>query len=484
MMGRSTMSNLIGDMARAVGAVGVRGLPTLKRAAGVVTRRVPIPQPLLLAGPGSAARLAHAVAGFGHRRVMLVTDAVIHRLGLLGPLLEALAATATKVVVFDEVTPDAPLPVVQAGLARFRAERCDAVLAVGGGSVIDAAKVIALGATNDKPLAEMAGYFRARHAPAPIYAVPTTAGTGSEVTVAAVIADPDAQRKLVIADTRLVPDMAALDPLLMAGLPPAVTAATGMDALTHAVEAYIGGWATPASDRMARAAVSMIHTHLPRAVADGGDLEAREQMALASTYAGLAFTRASVGNVHALAHQVGAHRHVPHGLANAILLPPVLRFSRPAADARLAQLARHLGLKGRGDAALAAACIDAVQALNDRIGIPRTMPDLEAADIPALATAACHEADFNYPVPRRMSVDDAQALLRGVLAAPDDAGQPSGDEPASGTAKAPRSRRAAGPKAAEPARPAPPPTKPARARRATTTTASTAQARPRRKAAA
>ena len=317
--------DLISDRARAL------GLRTLKRAAGAVSRLVPIPPPVLLVGPGAALRLGQAVAGFGHRRVLLVTDAVITQLGLAGPLTDALAAAGVLVTVFDGVTPDAPIPVLEQGLALFTAEKCEAIVAFGGGSVMDAAKVIGLAAANGKHPRELVGYFKGRHGPAPIYAVPTTAGTGSEVTVAAIISDPEAGQKMMVADSRLVPEMAALDPTLMTGLPPAITAATGMDALTHAVEAFISQWATPYTDRMALAAVGMVWEHLPRAWHDGSDLVAREQMALASTYAGLAFTRANVGNVHAIAHQLGGRYHTPHGLANAIMLPGVLRFSLPEA---------------------------------------------------------------------------------------------------------------------------------------------------------
>jgi len=403
--------DLISDRARAV------GLRTLKRAAGALTRLLPITPPVLLVGPGSALRLAHAVADFGHRRVLLVTDGVITQLGLAAPFADALAATGVHVAVFDGVTPDAPIPVVEQGLALYGAEKCDAVVAFGGGSVMDAAKVIALAAANEKHPRELVGYFRGRHGPAPVYAVPTTAGTGSEVTVAAIISDPEAGQKMMVADSRLVPAMAALDPTLMTGLPPAVTAATGMDALTHAVEAFISLWATPDTDRMALAAVGMIWEHLPRAWRDGSDLLSREQMALASTYAGLAFTRANVGNVHAIAHQLGGRYHTPHGLANAIMLPPVLRFSLPAAAPRLARLARRIGLAGRSEPALAKKFVDAVQALNDALEIPRTLAALREEDFAGLVAAACHEADFNYPVPRRMTAADCTALLRQVLPA-------------------------------------------------------------------
>ncbi len=405
------ISNLIGDRARSV------GLPAIKRAAGVVTRLLPIPQPTLMVGPGSSARLGQAIGGFGHQRILIVTDQVVSKLGLLQPLTDALTAGGASFVVFDEVTADAPIPVIEQGIDVFSREHCDAIVAFGGGSVMDAAKVIGLAAANDRHPRSLVGYFRGLRGPVPIYAVPTTAGTGSEVTVAAVISDPENERKLVIADTRIVPKMAALDPLLMTGLPKPVTAATGMDALTHAVEAYIGYWNTGFSDRMALSAVAMIYENLPVAYNDGANLAAREKMALASTYAGLAFTRANVGNVHAIAHQLGGKYHTPHGLANAIVLPHVLRFSAAEITGRLAQLAlkAKVGNESESEEERADRFLDSVEALADSVGIPRQLDALRDADIPALAEAACWEADTNYPVPRRMSQDDCEAILRRLL---------------------------------------------------------------------
>ena len=407
------MQNLISDMVRSF------GLPKIKSAAGVVTRRLPIPQPLLMVGPGASGRLGQAVADFGHRKVLIVTDAIIVKLGLMKPMTDALAAGGTPFVVFDAITSDAPIPLVEQGIALFNRKKCDAIIAFGGGSVMDAAKAIGLSTANSKHPRELVGYFKGRHGPAPIYAVPTTAGTGSEVTVAAVISDPEHETKLVIADTRLVPDMAALDPCLMTGLPPAITAATGMDALTHAIEAYIGGWSTAYTDRMALAAFGMIYKYLPIAYRDGGNLEAREKMALAATYAGLAFTRANVGNVHAIAHQLGGHYHTPHGLANAIMLPPVLRFSAPLITTKLAVLAVRAGIGKDGDpeVGLARKFLKSVESMNAALGIPRHLDTLREKDIALLASAACWEADSNYPVPRRMTQEDCEALLRAVLPA-------------------------------------------------------------------
>jgi len=436
------ISNLIGDRARSI------GLPAVKRAAGVVTRLLPIPQPTLLVGPGSSARLGQALGDFGHRHVLIVTDGMISKLGLLKPLTDALAAGGTPFTVFDEVTPDAPIGIIEKGIELYTSEGCDAIVAFGGGSAMDAAKVIGLAAANGRHPRSLVGYFRGLRGPGPLYAVPTTAGTGSEVTVAAVISDPVNEKKLVIADTRIVPKMAALDPSLMTGLPRPVTAATGMDALTHAVEAYIGYWNTDYSDRMALSAVAMIYENLPIAYNDGGNLAAREKMALASTYAGFAFTRANVGNVHAIAHQLGGKYHTPHGLANAIMLPHVLRFSAPEITGKLAALAvrAKVGNEGEAEDELANRFLDSVEALADSVGIPRRLDALRERDIPALAEAACWEADTNYPVPRRMSQDDCEAMLRAVL-----------PEPAPSEAVAPAAKSAA-PRRRPPARKSPPPT--------------------------
>lgn len=406
-------ANLLTSMARSV------GLSTVMRAAGVLTRLLPISQPTMMVGPGASARLGQAINDFGHHKVLIVTDAAIARLGLTAPLTQALSAGGTRFVVFDAITPDAPIAQIEQGMAFFEAEGCDAIVAFGGGSALDAAKTIALAVANHKHPRELVGYFKGWRAPMPLYAVPTTAGTGSEVTVAAVVSDPESHRKLVIADTRLVPRMAALDPSLMVGLPPNITAATGMDALTHAVEAYIGHWGTDFSDRMALSAVGMIYENLPVAHANGQDLVAREKMALAANYAGQAFTRANVGYVHAIAHQLGGIYHTPHGLANAIMLPHVLRFLSPAITAKLAVMALRakVGKKNDSEAVLAQKFLDSIVAMNTRLGIPATLDALREKDIAALARAACHEADVSYPVPLYMSQADCEAVIRQVLPA-------------------------------------------------------------------
>ncbi len=393
------------------------GLSSMMRLAGVATRLLPIPQPTMMVGPGASARLGQAIHDFGHRKVLIVTDANIARLGLMLPMTQALTAGGTEFVIFDEISADAPIDEIEEAVFLFNTEGCDAIVAFGGGSVMDAAKVIGLSAANNKRPLQLVGYFKGLHGPAPIYAVPTTAGTGSEVTVAAVVSDPLSQRKLVIADTRIVPKMAALDPSLMTGLPKHITASTGMDALTHAIEAFIGHWGTAFTDHMALTSVRMIYQNLPLVHANGEDLMARERMALAASYAGQAFTRANVGYVHAIAHQLGGMYHTPHGLANAIMLPHVLRFLRPAITGKLAVLAQHakLGNASESSADLANKFLDSIDAMNKRLGIPRHLASLRAKDIAGLARAACHEANFNYPVPTYLSQQDCESVIRQVL---------------------------------------------------------------------
>lgn len=405
------ISDMLSDSVRAA------GLGALMRGAGLVTRFIPIPQPTLLVGPGSSARLGQAVAGFGHSKILIVTDSIISKLGLLQPLTDALTAGGARFVVFDEITPDAPIPLIERGIEFFKSNGCDAIVAFGGGSSMDASKAIAVSVANHKPLRQLAGYLKGLRAPIKIYAVPTTAGTGSEVTVAAVISDPDTHKKLVIVDPRMVPKMAALDPLLMVGLPPHITAATGIDALTHAIEAFVGKWSTAYSDGMALSAVGLIFENLRVAYKDGKNLAAREKMALASTYAGFAFTRANVGYVHAIAHQFGGKYHTPHGLANAIMLPFVLKYSSPAITERLAVLAvrAKVGTEDEDSDVLAQKFLDAVDQLNKDLGIPTTLDALQEADIPALAKAACHEAHTGYPVPRYMSQEVCEGIIRQAL---------------------------------------------------------------------
>jgi alcohol dehydrogenase class IV len=353
----------------------------------------------------------------GVDKVLIVTDEMLPKLGLLDTTQKKLEELGIEYVLFDKVVPDPGYQIVEDGVAMGVKSGCNAVLGFGGGSSLDASKVIAARMTNDDPISKMVGVLKVKKAPVPIYAVPTTAGTGSETTIAAVVSDPDSNQKTPVIDPKLVPVAAALDSELMTGLPPHITAATGMDALTHAVESYISKHATPDTDVYSLAAVKMIMKHLPVAYEDGGNLAAREGMALASFYAGAAFTKANLGYVHAIAHQFGAFYHTPHGLANAIVLPKVLDYSLPAARSRLAELAVATGLghQTEDDAALAEKFVASVKDLNEKIGIPVTLDKLKKEDIPAIVKGALKEAHYLYPVPRYMDSKQCTQMVSGML---------------------------------------------------------------------
>jgi alcohol dehydrogenase class IV len=381
-----------------------------------LSRVIRIPRPVLFIGPGSARRLCTSIGDFGHRRVSIITDAVLAKLGVVEPLRDALAARGIDVAIHDAITPDPTYPVLQAGYEVAKAHGSDALLAVGGGSVIDAAKVIGAMLVTGRSPAQLIGRLKVNRPMLPLYAIPTTAGTGSEVTVAAVVTDPARHTKSTVIDPKLVPRAAALDPTLMTGMPPSITAATGMDALTHAIEAYVNRWPHPETAAHCTAAVRMIFKNLPRAHADGNDLEAREAMALAAFFAGLAFTKAYVGYVHAFSHTLGGLYGVPHGLANAITLPHVLEYlhDEPRTQRRLAELAVIIGA-GTADepvALLARRFIERVRELNRSIGIPERLDALRAADLRDIARAAMIEAARDYPVPKPMNYAQSLAVLR------------------------------------------------------------------------
>ncbi len=384
----------------------------------VVARLLPDRIPVTFVGAEAVAEMCESIGHRGFRRVLVVSDAGLVEVGIVDRVTEPLTAAGVAWSLYAEVLPDPTFAQVEAGLDRYEADGCDAVIAVGGGSPMDAAKMIAAMATNGRPLRKLEGKFRVRKPPAPLFAIPTTAGTGSEVTVAAVVSDSETHAKRFFLDPKLLPEMAALDPTLMTGLPPAMTAATGMDALTHAVESFISKTSTEKTEAYAEVAVRLIFENLPKAFADGTDLAARKGMALASYYAGLAFTRTSLGYVHAIAHNVGADYGTPHGLGNAIALPLVLDFSKDSAEGPLAKLAELIGLQGRNDAQKAQKFIEAVRELMARVEIPYQLAALREEDITSLAKRARAEAFLDYPVPRFMSQDQCETLLHRMLVQP------------------------------------------------------------------
>jgi alcohol dehydrogenase class IV len=390
----------------------------LAKALKIAAAIIPMPKPTLFTGAGSSLELCSAISQLGMKKILIVTDKVLVEIGLLKTIEERLKAEGVSYIIYDGILPDPTYDQIEAGLEILKNNQCEAILAVGGGSPIDASKAIAARATNDKSLEKMAGLFKLRKATLPLFAIPTTAGTGSEVTIVSVVSDPANHKKTPIIDPKLVPMMAALDGSLMLGLPPMVTAATGMDALTHAIESYISVNATDETNSYGLAATRLIMENLETAVHDGKNLQARQNMAMASYYAGLAFTKASVGYVHAIAHNFGAYYSTPHGLANSIVLPYVLDYSKDQIIDRLAELAEVSGLKQgkESNQQLADKFIARIRDMLKSFNIPNHLNDLKVSDIPSLAKSALDEAHQNYPVPKYMDQSTCENLLNKMVA--------------------------------------------------------------------
>jgi len=379
---------------------------------------LPFPIPLLLTGPGSVKKLAENIRIRGLKNVLVVTDKVLMDLKLLDGLLESLEQNGIKYKVFKDVQPNPTIENVEDGRKVYRKSKCDGIIGFGGGSPIDCAKII--GARISNPyfsVRRMKGLFRVILPIPPFFCVPTTAGTGSETTIAGVITDPETHEKFAINDLKLIPKIAVLDPELMVGLPPHITSTTGMDALTHAVEAYIGLNGNKFTDENAENATRLIFENLEKVYKNGSNLKMRNNMTLASFYAGAAFTRAYVGYVHAIAHNMGGLYGVPHGLANAIILPYVLKFCRKDAEKKLAKLAiaGGIGKKSESDEDLSHKFIKKVKTMNKKMKIPTFIKELKKKDIPLIAKRALNEAHPDYPVPTIMTRKECEALIRKLL---------------------------------------------------------------------
>jgi len=381
----------------------------------VVTRAQQLYLPEPLQGPGCLLDLpAHIVADEVTHPLVVTTPGIMRR-GQLDAFLAELERQGLAHALSTDVVPDPDAACAQAIAERYEEAGCDGIVAVGGGSAMDAAKVA--GALIVRPHAsvqELEGVLRVRHKLPKLYAVPTTAGTGSETTAAAVITDPSTQRKHAISDLVLIPHMAVLDPELLVGLPPTLTAYTGMDALTHAVEAYTNRFGSKYARERALRAVREIFQALKPSYDDGADLALRERMLRASFDAGVAFTCAFVGYVHAIAHGVGGRYHTQHGLANAVILPYVLEEFGPAVEGELADLAWAIGLTGDDNHELAQAFIAAVRSLGASMDIPEHLEEIQAADIRELARGAEQEGNPGYPVPVIWDVPTFERVIARV----------------------------------------------------------------------
>ncbi|MBE6997790.1 MAG: iron-containing alcohol dehydrogenase [Ruminococcaceae bacterium] len=374
--------------------------------------------PEYIEGPGSIARLPEFMREKGAEKVLVVTDDNLRRLGLLDKMLESLTAAGFDYTIFSAIAVNPTSDDVEAGYAVYRSEGCQCIVAFGGGAPMDCAKAIAAKAVHpNKTVAQLQGILKVHHKIPLFFAIPTTSGTGSETTVAAVITDSATHHKASINDPSILPKYAILDPELTVGLPPFVTATTGLDALCHAVEAYTNHtYNTPLENDLAKKAVKLIYENLLTAYHDGQNLEARQNMQKAAFFAGRAFTRGCVGYVHATGHTLGGLYGVPHGLAMSIILPHVMRQFGAAAHHRLAELADVCGMGGSSDAEKAEAFLRWIEELKREMEIPVGADMIQDKDIDQIITWALAEANPLYPVPVVWGREDFNRLIAGLRA--------------------------------------------------------------------
>ncbi len=349
-----------------------------------------------LIGRGCLSELGNEVASFGFKKALVVTDKVLAENGTVKKVTDLLDAVNVGYVIFGEVKPNPTCAQVDEGLDLLRNERCDFILSVGGGSPQDCASAISILATNGGNIRDYEGVNKSKHLGFPTIAVNTTAGTSAEITINYVITDEDRGVKMVCVDENSLALLSVNDPELMVGKPADLTAATGMDALTHAIETIVTPGASPITNATALEAVKIIFNHLPEAVRNGQNIEAREQMAYACFLAGMAFSNAGLGFVHAMAHQLGGIYDLPHGVCNAMLLPVVERENAKYAPKSFRLIANKLGFEvaGKSDEECSEYVISRIQALSEEVGIPKSLKELgvENPDLDLLAENSLKDA--------------------------------------------------------------------------------------------
>ena len=368
---------------------------------------------------GASRKVADLAAAFGAQRILLVTDRGVRDAGLTRAAEDALRDAGLDRVVFEDVVADPPSEVIERAVALCRDERIDLVLSIGGGSALDTAKLVAYLAESGDRLDDIYGVGLAKGERLPLLLVPTTAGTGSEVTPIAIVTTPTTEKKGVVSP-RLLPDWAILDPELTLGLPSHVTAATGIDAMVHAIEAYTSRHRkNPMSDQLARQALALLSQNIREVCRNGANLEARSQMLLGSMLAGMAFANAPVAAVHALAYPIGAIFHVPHGLSNALVLMGVLRFNLPAAEALYAELAPIIDPEATGlpVAEAASRFVEGLAAICRDCKVPASLAEVgvRESDLPKLAEDAMKQTRLLVNNPREMTYADAFAIYGEAL---------------------------------------------------------------------
>ena len=373
-------------------------------------------QPQLLNLEGGIADLPKFIKDKGFDSVLLVTDPMLMKLGMPKPILDGCENVGLHCALFSDVCPNPTIDIVEQALQKYKDEKCQCIIALGGGSSMDCAKAVgARVAKPNKQIPQMKGILKVGKKLPTLVAIPTTAGTGSETTLAAVITNSQTHEKYAINDHALIPEYALLDATLTTGLPKHITSTTGMDALTHAVEAYIGKGNTRQTKADAEKAVKLIFDNLVTAYNDGQNLEARESMLKGAFYAGAAFTRAYVGYVHAMAHTMGGFYHTPHGLANSVILPHILDWFGSSIYKKLAKLADIVGIDGDSAEVKAKKFIQAIKDMNKAMDIPEKIENVvEEKDLPTMVDRAYAEAHPLYPVPKFMSKKDLENMFRQV----------------------------------------------------------------------
>lgn len=374
-------------------------------------------EPILYEGNNSLYKIIELLLQTGKTRVFIVTTSGFIRRGTLSHFFEELNSHGIDTTIYSNVLPDPTVECIEQGVLAYQKANCEAIIAIGGGSVIDCAKIVGARLVRpNKTIRDMKGTFKIRKQLPDFYAVPTTAGTGSEATAAAVVTDTidGVHYKYAISDFCLIPKFAILDPVLTCTLPQKITAITGMDALTHAVETYTNRFASNKVKEHALKAIQLIYKNLPLAYQDGTNLESRENMLLGSYHAGIAFTNNFVGYVHAIAHAIGGLYGVAHGEANAILLPYVMEQYGESSYKQLAELAVAAGIQGSTTKELALSFIESIRTLNRNMNLPEKLEQLQEKDYETIIHRAMTEANPMYPVPVIWGHDDFQQLLKKV----------------------------------------------------------------------
>ena len=371
-----------------------------------------------LFGSGAVNEVGKRLAGLGVKKPLLVTDAGLHSLGISENIAKIIREAGLEVSIFPKAEPNPTDKNVEEGLAAFQFENCDSIVTLGGGSSHDAGKGVALVAANGGKIHDYEGVDKSKKPMVPLIAINTTAGTGSELTKFTIITDSARHVKMAIVDKHVTPTLSINDPDLMMGMPPGLTAATGLDALTHAIEAFVSTAATPITDALAIQAIKIIPKFLPRAVANGQDIEAREQMMYAQSLAGMAFNNASLGYVHAIAHQFGGFYNYPHGVCNAILLPHVCHFNLMSRVERFAEIAVALGenVEHLSKREAAEKGIKAIERMSRDLNIPKGFKELGAKedDIPTLAANAMKDATA-LTNPRKPKLEEVIEIIKGAM---------------------------------------------------------------------